>query len=597
MASFASIVDLLRRCADQYPTRRAFLFLEDEGEGPELSFGELDRRARAVAVLIAERAAHGARVVLLYEPSLDFVVAFYGCLYAGCVAVPAYPPDPRRLARTLPRLRAIFDDAGATMVLTSTGMRDAVALLFPTEPWLEAMQCVATDEVVSKEAAQEWRHPGVGSDTLALLQYTSGSTRMPRGVMLTHGNLLANSALIKRAFGNTPKSRGVLWAPPYHDLGLIGGILQPVYVGGPNVLMSPLSFLRKPIRWLEAISRYRVTATGGPNFAYDLCVDRTTPEERAGLDLSCWQVAFNGAEPIRARTLDRFAETFAPYGFDRRAFYPCYGLAEATLIATGGRIDEPPVVATVSSRALERGVVRHVERWAPDARSLVGCGRALPGVEVRIVDPDSRAPCPRGTVGEIWISGPSVGLGYWGSPESRESTFAVPMAGGGAQRYLRTGDLGFLHRGELFVTGRRHDVIIVRGRNHYPQDIEETAELAHPALRPGCGAAFTTRGESGELVVLAYEVDTREPIDAPLILGAVRRQVLVEHGIALDAIVLLAARSIPKTSSGKIQRHACREAYVRGEMQVVASWQRHDATGAPAPSTGASQGHEQHAVP
>ncbi|MBY0277169.1 fatty acyl-AMP ligase [Candidatus Binatia bacterium] len=582
MTRDASIVDLLRRRAERDPTRRAFCFLEDDGDGPTLAFGELDRRARAIACLVAERTRPGMRVVLLYEPSLDFVAGFYGCLYAGTVAVPAYPPDPRRLARTLPRLRAIFDNAGATMVLTTARLREAVALLFPTEPWLEAMQWIATDEAATADLAEGWRHPGVGADTLALLQYTSGSTRTPRGVMLTHGNVLANSALIKRAFGNSRHTRGVLWAPPYHDLGLIGGILQPVFVGTAGLLMSPLSFLRKPVRWLQAISRHRATTSGGPNFAYDLCVDRTTPEERAQLDLSCWRVAFNGAEPIRARTLDRFVETFAPHGFDRRAFYPCYGLAEATLIATGGRIDAAPAVASVCSRALEQGVVRHVAREVSGARILVGSGRALAGNTVRIVDPETRTPCPAGTVGEIWVSGPSVGLGYWGAPESRASTFAVRLAGGGEQRFLRTGDLGFVHAGELFVTGRRHDVIIVRGRNHYPQDLEETAELAHPALRPGCGAAFSAPADGNEEVVLASEIDAREPGDLAAVVDAVRRGILLEHGLALDAVLLLDARSVPKTSSGKIQRHACREAYVRGELSVVAAWRRDDA-GAAAP--------------
>jgi acyl-CoA synthetase (AMP-forming)/AMP-acid ligase II len=564
--SFAALV---RARAAEHPERRAFTFVGDGTSEASLGYGALDAQARAIAgALQAAGFGAGSRALLVYPPGLEFVSAFLGCLYGGIVAVPAYPPDPARLGRTLPRLQGIVADAGATVALTTGAVLGAAAeALFAHAPDLGALRWLATDGLPAG-SADHFTEPGAGPATIALLQYTSGSTAAPRGVMLSHGNLLANSAAIEHAFGHGPDMVGVVWAPFYHDLGLVGGILQPLWLGTPSVLMSPVSFLHRPIRWLRAISRWRATTSGGPNFAYDLCVDRTRPAEREGLDLSSWRVAFNAAEPVRRATLERFAATFAPFGFRPDAFYPCYGLAEATLIASGGRVTAPPVTRRVRDRALGAGTAVASTGGEDDARWLVGSGGALPGHRLRVVDPATATPCPERTVGEVWVAGPSVGAGYWRQRDATRRTFCARLADGDGP-FLRTGDLGFLDAGELFVTGRLKDVVFVRGRNLYPQDLEETAEACHPALRRGCSAAFAVEADDREALVLVHEVD---PARAPAlagVAGAVRDAISLKHDVRVDAVALIAPRSIPKTSSGKIQRHACRAEFLAGTLALL----------------------------
>jgi acyl-CoA synthetase (AMP-forming)/AMP-acid ligase II/alpha-ketoglutarate-dependent taurine dioxygenase/acyl carrier protein len=573
LSECSTLVELCRRRAEASPDGLAYTFLVDgESEEALLTYGGLDRRARAIGAMLQELGARGERVLLLYPPGLEYVSAFMGCLYAGAVAVPAYPPDPMRLGRTLPRLEALVADARARIALT-VGMIHAMAgALAEQSPVLGGLRWVATDEVEEAGGAG-WRPPEVSRETVAFLQYTSGSTGNPRGVMLSHGNLLHNSAAIHACFEHSAESRGVIWLPPYHDMGLIGGVLQPLCGGFPVVLMSPLDFLRRPVRWVQAISRYRATTSGGPNFAYELCVRKTTPEQRAALDLRSWDLAFNGAEPVRAETLERFAQAFAPAGFRREAFYPCYGLAEATLIVSGGRKAEPPVVRAWDAAALQQG--RAVEGGtgggggAQAVRTLVGCGASIPGQEVLVLDPESLRPAAEGHLGEICVRGPSVARGYWERPEETERTF-VP--------HLRTGDLGFLSGGELFIAGRLKDLIILRGRNHHPHDLEQTAEASHPALRPGCSAAFAVEAEGEERLVMALEVDARNTAPPQEIMDCVRRAVAAQHEVAVSTVLLIAAGSIPKTSSGKIQRRACRAQYLARELEVVA-----ESTVAPAP--------------
>jgi 8-amino-7-oxononanoate synthase len=389
--------------------------------------------------------------------------------------------------------------------------------------------------------------------------------------MLTHANLLHNCALIGHAFEMTRSVSGVFWLPSYHDMGLVGGVLCPISQGVPNVIMSPMSFLQRPFRWLQAISRYRAVVSGGPNFAFDLCVRKVTPEQRAKLDLSTWAVAFNGAEPVRSETIDRFAETFEPCGFRREAFYPCYGLAEATLIVSGGFKNEPPVVRTFDAKALENRLVIEVPAMDESARPLVGSGQVLASEEeIVIANPEGMTRCGPGQVGEIWVKSPSVAQGYWGRREETEHTFQARLRDRGEGVYLRTGDLGFFQDGELFVASRLKDLIIIRGLNHYPHDIELTAEKSHAAIRPGCGAAFTVEvGEEPRLVIV-YEVERRQQSDVDEVFEAIRRDVGSEHELQLDAIVLVKPGSIPKTSSGKIQRHACRNAFLQGTLEEIA---------------------------
>ncbi|HWN44200.1 MAG TPA: fatty acyl-AMP ligase, partial [Thermoanaerobaculia bacterium] len=437
-----SFIDVVRERAGRLGERCAFTFLGD-GDTPteRLTYAEVDRKARSIAADLQRRGAQGERVLLLFPPGLDFVTAFLGCLYAGAVAVPAYPPSP---GRGTGRLRSLLEDAKPRLALTTPPLLPRVER--------EVEGAVALEGLLP----EDWRPPAVGPDSLAFLQYTSGSTSTPKGVRVTHGNLIANERAIQHAFGQSEESVVVGWLPLYHDMGLIGNVLQPLWCGATCVLMSPLSFLQRPRRWLEAIGRFRGTTSGGPDFAYSLCVRKIPPAEREGLDLSSWRVAFNGAEPVRAATLDAFAEAFAPCGFHREAFYPCYGLAEATLFVSGG---DPEVAPRVSG-------------------NLVSCGRAWPGERITVVDPETGRELPAGEEGEICVSGPSVADGYW--------------EGESFGGFLRTGDLGRLDEdGELFVTGRLKDLIVVRGRNIYPHDVERTAEESHPALRPGGGAAFS----------------------------------------------------------------------------------------------------------
>jgi amino acid adenylation domain-containing protein len=432
---------------------------------------------------------------------------------------------------------------------------------FPRLEWL------ATDTVESAVAG--WQPPPIDGDTVAFLQYTSGSTAAPKGVMLTHANLLHNSALIHQCFGHSPQSQGVIWLPPYHDMGLIGGIIQPLYGGFPVTLLSPIDFLKRPLRWLQAISRYGATTSGGPNFAYDLCVRKVGPQERATLELSSWDLAFNGAEPVRVETMARFVEAFAGCGFRREAFYPCYGLAEGTLIASGGHKAAPPVVESVDGLALGQNRIASVAAAHADAQALVGCGHSLEGQQIVIADPETLHRCPPDRIGEVWVGGPSVARGYWGQPEETEETFQAHLVDGEGP-FLRTGDLGFLREGELFITGRIKDLIIIRGRNHYPQDIEQTVEASHPVLRPGCGAAFSVQVAGEERLVVAQEVRRESAdLDTEGIIHTIRQAVAERHELQVHSVVLLRPRCIPKTSSGKIQRHACRAGFVAGTLEVV----------------------------
>jgi len=566
-----SLVALLKHRALHQPDEITYTFLVD-GESQEVCFtnAELDRKARAIAAWLESHDLVGQRALLLYPPGLDFVAAFFGCLYAGVVAVTAYPP---RANRSLERIRSIVRDCDAKAALTTQDVWQRVQPLLAETTDLQQLDWLHSDEIPDS-LADEWRDLSVGPDTLAFLQYTSGSTGTPKGVMMTHGNLLHNSALIAHAFEHTRSSTGVFWLPSYHDMGLVGGILQPLYVGRPNVLMSPMSFLQKPCRWLHAITRYGGTTSGGPNFAYQLCVDKITPQQCEGLDLSTWKVAFNGAEPIRPETLERFIEKFAPFGFRPQAFYPCYGLAEASLIVTGGYMKERPKLGQYDTTALERHRAVPVESDTPGARRLVGCGECLPDGELLIVDPDLRRPLQERQVGEIWFRGPSVARGYWQRDAETAETFGAQLADNSEAAYLRTGDLGFIDHGELFVTGRIKDLIILRGVNHYPQDIEFSAETAHPALRSGCSAAFTVEDDRGNLrLVIVQEIERGQHDQADDAIDAICRDVAHDHELRVDAVVLLKAGRIPKTSSGKIQRRACRQAYLAEELVSVAHWE------------------------
>ncbi len=565
----SNLVDLLRHRAAHQAHDRAFIYLVDgENEEIHLPYQELDRQARAVAARLQAANLEGERAVLLYPPGLDFIAAFFGCLYAGVVAVPAYPP---RRNRSLSRIQSIADDAEAKIALTTFPVWERVQSVLDQSPSLERIDWLCTDQLpVGSE--DEWRQPDVHGDTLAFLQYTSGSTGVPKGVMLTHANLMHNSALISYAFEHTRSGLGVFWLPSYHDMGLIGGILQPMYIGQSSVLLSGMSFLQKPFRWLNAISRYKATISGGPNFSYDLCVRKITEEQKAQLDLSRWCLAFNGAEPVRADTIDAFSKAFAPCGFRREAFYPCYGMAEATLMVTGGFKSALPVVRTFDAQSLENHLVVDAVADEDGARELVGSGAALLDQRVIIANPDDLTTTSPDKVGEIWVSGPSVAQGYWQRSDETKRTFHAYLQDTGEGPFLRTGDLGFLQGGELFITGRLKDLIIIRGLNHYPQDIEHTVSKSHTRLRPDSGAAFAVEIDGVERLVVVQEVERRQQRELDDVFEAIRRDVASEHELPVEAIALIKAGSIPKTSSGKIQRHACRQAFLENSLEIVSEW-------------------------
>jgi amino acid adenylation domain-containing protein len=566
----AGLIEVLRARASAQPDRLAYLFLQNgEEEEARLTYGELDLRARALAARLQERGTAGGRALLLYPPGLEFIAAFFGCLCAEVVAVPAYPPRP---GRGLDRLGAILADARPSVVLTTSALLERLRGGLAAAPELAGVEWLATDgsEAADPALAAKWREPRIDPGALAFLQYTSGSTASPKGVMVSHGNLLHNERMIQQAFGQSEDSVVVGWLPLYHDMGLIGTVLQPLWAGATCILMAPLAFLQRPARWLRAISRWGGTTSGGPDFAYALCVQRISAEERAGLDLSRWSVAFNGAEPVRAETMDRFAAAFAANGFRREAFFPCYGLAEGTLFVAGGGPGAGPAVRSVVAAELEAHRVVHAEADAIGSRSLVSCGRAWMEQRIEIVDPESGTPCAAGRVGEIWVSGPSVARGYWGQLEATERAFGARLPDGTGP-FLRTGDLGFVDGGELFVTGRLKDLIILRGRNLYPHDVERTVEHSHPALRPGGGAAFSVDEDGAERLVVVHEVERRAGADVETVAAAVRAAVAAEHEAQVHAVVLLKAGSLPRTSSGKTRRNACRQGWLAGTLEVVGS--------------------------
>lgn len=570
--SVSTLVELLRWRAMDRPERLAYTFLSDgDAEEDHLTYAELDRKARSIATVLQSIASPGDRALLLYPSGLDYITAFFGCLYAGVVAVPAYPPRPSRRERSMGRIEAIVADCRPVAALCATQVFAAAEKHLAQTPDLQNLKWQTTDDV-SDTLASGWQEAAVTSRTLAFLQYTSGSTAAPKGVMVSHGNLLHNQAMIKRSFQQTEKSVVVGWLPLYHDMGLIGNVLQPLYLGARCILMSPTSFLTQPFRWLQAISRYRATTSGGPNFAYELCVRKISDQQRASIDLSCWTTAFNGAEPIKPETLDRFAERFASRGFRRETLSPCYGLAEATLIVSGGiRQDEPDVLAFDAAR-LEENKVVEVPTGAENARSLVNCGRGLLDQTVTIVNPETLIRCDDDVVGEIWVSGPSIAQGYWNRPDDTASTFEAFQADTSEGPFLRTGDLGFLTEGRLFVTGRLKDLIVIRGRNLYPQDIELTVERSNPSLRAGCVAAFSIEISGEEQLVVLQELEYREKPDISRVIEDIRQAVSEEHEALPQAIVLIAPGTIPKTSSGKIRRHACRESYLAGNLVVMGKW-------------------------
>jgi acyl-CoA synthetase (AMP-forming)/AMP-acid ligase II len=569
LAALPSLVNLLRYRAIEQPDDPAYILLSDRGrEDSRITFGELERRARAVAVRLAERAAPSERALLLFPNGIDFMAAFFGCLVAGIIAVPMMLP---RRQSTRDSSDSIVADCAPRLGLATAsllaGGRGDLAGRFGGLDWLAVDQLAADSEV------PDMAFPTVAAADIAFLQYTSGSTSDPKGVMVSHANLIANLAMMREAFGNSRASTYVSWTPLYHDMGLIINVLESLYSGALCVLLSPVAFVQRPILWLRAISAYRAEVAVGPNFAFDLCVDRYRAEDMADLDLSCWKLALNASEAVRADTIRRFAAVFAPHGFSPSAMYPAYGMAEATVLISAGRRGAGPVIRPVSREGLQRNSVLPPAD-AADAQEVVGCGRAFPGERVMIADPVSLRRLAPGRIGEIWAAGPNIAPGYWRNPEASAEAFSARLADEADEtRWLRTGDLGFVDEsGELFITGRIKEIVIIRGVNHYPQDIEHTVQRSHPALRRHGGAAFAVADPAGaERLVIVQEVERtyRNRIDPAEIIARVREAVVTEHEIAPHEIALLRPGALPKTTSGKIQRAVSRQLWQQGALDFL----------------------------
>jgi acyl-CoA synthetase (AMP-forming)/AMP-acid ligase II len=567
---FETFVDVLRFRSRQQTDSIAFTYLSYDGVlelETSVSYGQLDRQARSIAARLQASKLTGKRVLLIYPQGLEFIAAFFGCMYAGTIAVPVYPPGPRK---PLDNLEAVAKNCQPSALLMSKTMAHSIGQRLHQSSFFNSIPCFVTDEDGYSQS-ELWKEFHPEGEVLASLQYTSGSTGSPKGVVLSHSNLVYNSELICQGFGNTSSSIGVSWLPFYHDMGLIGNLLQPVYVGGMVVLMSPMHFIQRPLRWLDAISRYRATTSGGPNFAYELCIRKIKPEQREELALHSWEVAFSGAETVRAETLAKFKELFGPCGFRSEAFFPCYGMAEATLLITGGARQIQPRMRQVDSNALAAGRVLSATSGA-EVCDLVSCGWTFPGQRVLIVNPKTLLPCALDEIGEIWVSGPSVGQGYFGFQELTERTFAAHLAVSNEGPFLRTGDLGFLYEGEICVTGRIKDLIIIRGRNHYPQDLEWTAAHSHPHVQREGAVAFSIEVGGEEQLVVVQEVERGHlhKLEQADVLNAIAEAITRQHELQPYAVVLIKPGSLPRTSSGKVQRSLCRSQFLEGALNLVA---------------------------
>ena len=578
MKTWATLVDMCRDRSAADPGRRIFVFLENGiNESAALTLADVDLRSRAIAVRLSELAAPGSRVLLSYPPGLDFVTGFFGALYAGMIAVPVAPVEDGGNDVKRSRIESIARSAEPDVLLTSAAAAERVKKALADSGRLCDLHIVASDEVPDDAAAQ-WTRPGIGPSTVAYLQYSSGSTGLPKGVMLRHASVLHNLALIVENGSDGAADRPpafISWLPMFHDMGLISSVVEPIYAGYDAVLMPPLAFVHRPFSWLRAISDVGRANAAAPNFAYEMCARRSRPDQRAQLDLSGWTIALVGAEPVRARTMRLFAETFAPCGFRPETFFPSYGLAESTVMVSGGPVGRGAVMHTFDAQALAAGQVRLADP-AGGGRELVGCGQIQPTLTVVITRPGTDVPCAEDEVGEILVSSRSVGDGYWNQPEETERTFRARVRGYGERDFLRTGDLGFVFGDQLFVTGRLKDVVIIDGHNHYPHDIELTVGTSHPAIREGfCCALSVDEGDTERLVVLA-EISLRQMnshntarATGDEVAAAVRRAITAEHGIAVSDVVLLRLGTLPFTSSGKIQRMECRARYQSGDFDQL----------------------------
>ncbi len=580
ISKFNTLIEVLRHRASVTPQTVLYSFIEDgKDRKSEFTYSQLDERAKAIASYLQTKTNKNDRALLLYQPGLDYIEAFMGCLYAGVVPVPAYPPDGRNLKRLL----HVINNANAAIALSTESIYTNVSHLSEngasdlirkeSSEFIQNIQWHLSDTIATEES-KNWNETSITKNDVAFLQYTSGSTNNPKGVIVTHDNLMTNFDFSEKAFEMGPDRQMVSWLPPYHDMGLIGGILQPLYSGMRTTLISPVSFIKKPLKWLSVISECAKDGkiiSGAPNFAYELCVNKIGDDQIADLDLSNWTLAFNGAEPIRAATLEAFYQKFKSTGFKKESFFPVYGLAEATLLVSAGNVPQLPVVKKINKMLLEENNATEKAENEIELIEKVGCGVELKGQKLRIVNPSTTIECNENEVGEIWISGPNVAKGYWDNVVETEMTFNCAIHNETDASYFRTGDLGFISENELFVTGRLKDLIIIRGKNHYPQDIEFTVQHSHESLRKDYGSAFSIDENGEEQLVIIQEVkrEFKRKIDVAEITTIIRSAVSKEHQLVPAHIILIEPSTFPKTSSGKLQRRASKEQFLKKELKEI----------------------------
>lgn len=562
-------LELLQHQAERHGDKVAFGFSYqgDDQDRQELTYRELDERARAIAARLQRLGAAGERVLVLCRPGLDGIAGFFGCVYAGAVAVPIHE-------RMAPRLSSVVPDSQAGFALAPPETSVTVKTEIDNAADQRRVRWCLTD--VPAAEADGWAPPRLDADATALIQYTSGSTKAPKGVVVSQRNVMHNVETIRQMWHGNQDDVVVSWLPQHHDMGLIGTTLHPLYIGATTELLAPAAFIKTPMLWLEAVSRHRATVTVAPNFAYKKCVERSSVEQRAALDLSTLKVAMNGAEPVQAETLRAFSDAFAPAGFRREAFLPVFGLAEATLLVTGGSDSPLPTVAHLDRGALGHNRVVDAAPGDPATIAVTGCGRVQGGQRVAIVDPETHCEHHPGEVGEIWIAGPSVAGRYWHNPEETEQTFSASLPETGEGPFLRTGDLGFMRSGELFITGRFKDLVVIDGTIYYPNDIEATVQDCHPTLLSDRGAVFAmmTRVGAPRKLVIVQEVGLNQVDEAALheIVAAIQTAVVEHQRLPVYAVLLAAPMTIPTTSSGKVQRSKCRQQFFDDELQTLAEW-------------------------
>jgi acyl-CoA synthetase (AMP-forming)/AMP-acid ligase II len=569
-----TLVELLRTRAINQADGHAYTFLIDgKKETAPLTYGELDRKARAIASYLQKYQAKGERALLLYPQGLEVIAAFCSCLYSGVIAIPVPPPESGRLKRTLPRLQSIVKDAQAHFALTTASILSLIENVLHEFPEFEEMKWIDT-ETIDLELAEGWQNPEIDKDQIAYLQYTSGSTSTPKGVMLTHFNLMHHCGYLQKSCGYNADSVSITWMPYFHDYGLVEGIMVPLYSGHRCYLMSPFSFVKRPVQWLHNITKYKGTHSQAPNFAYDLCIRRVKAKDLPNLDLSSWEAAGNAAEPINPKVMTKFVDTFSPCGFSWETFAPAYGLAEYTLLVSNKPKGTKPVFLKVESTAIEQDqiVVASAEK-NQGVRIFPSCGRQVCDTKIRIVDPENLTLCHEDRVGEIWVSDPSMAQGYWQREDATKETFQAYIQETREGPFLRTGDLGFYKDGELYITGRIKDLIIIRGTNYYPQDLEWTVQNLSSSLRPDYGAAFSINDDGEEKLVIVQEVERKTSLENPeKLIADIRQEISEQHEIMTHAIVLAKGGTVLKTASGKIQRRACKKNFLAGNINAIAAW-------------------------